>query len=157
MGWSEGPARNCHYRLESLPRSVPRVPDTSRPILFFDGDCGLCDRLVAFLVARDRRGRLDYAPLQGTTAAQAIPPETARSVDSVVLVDEDGLHLRSEAALRAMARLGGSWRLIGLLRGIPRGPRDAVYDLVARNRYKWFGRANVCPLPGRTERGRFLP
>ena len=138
-------------------RSAGPASGGPRPIVFFDGDCGLCDRFVTFLVARDQRQRLHYAPLQGDTARQLIPPATAASIDSVILLDEDGLHVRSHAALRAIARLGGAWRLTGVLRGVPRGLRDAVYDFVATNRYRWFGRARVCPLPSRTERGRFLP
>jgi len=143
--------------LDFTHRSAAPAAGVRRPILFFDGDCGLCDRFVRFLVARDRRERLHYAPLQGETARSVIPAATAASVDSVILLDEDGLHVRSEAALRALARLGGAWRLIAGLRGVPRGLRDAVYDLVATNRYRWFGRARVCPLPGRAEQGRFLP
>ncbi len=137
-------------------RSAGPPSGDPRPLVFFDGDCGLCDRFVRFLVARDRRERLHFAPLQGDAARHLIPPETAESTDSVILLDEDGLHVRSEAALRAIAQLGGVWRLGGALRAVPRGLRDAVYDLVARNRYRWFGGARVCPLPGRSERGRFL-
>lgn len=140
-----------------MPRSAVLPSGGPRPIVFFDGDCGLCDRFVKFLVASDRRQRLHFAPLQGDTARQLIPPATAESVDSVILLDGEGLHVRSEAALRAIAQLGGVWRLGGALRGVPRGLRDAVYDFVATNRYRWFGRARVCPLPSRSERGRFLP
>ena len=138
-------------------RSAAAPPGAPRPIVFFDGDCGLCDRFVRFLVARDRRQRLHFAPLQGDTASRLIPPATAESVDSVILLDADGVHVRSDAALRAIAELGGVWALGGALRGVPRGLRDAVYDLVATNRYRWFGRARVCPLPSHDERGRFLP
>jgi predicted DCC family thiol-disulfide oxidoreductase YuxK len=132
------------------------TPRAAQPILFFDGDCGLCHRLVSFLVARDRHRVMHYAPLQGTTARALIPPAIARSVDSVVLVDEDGLHVRSAAAIRTLVALGGAWRMAGLLRVVPRRLRDAVYGHVARNRYQWWGRAPVCPLPGR-DGGRFLP
>jgi predicted DCC family thiol-disulfide oxidoreductase YuxK len=127
------------------------------PILFYDGDCGLCDRFVNFLIAQDRRGRLHYAPLQGETARSAVPADVAGSVDSVILLDEQGLHVRSDAALRAIARLGGAWRLASLGRGVPRLIRDGVYDHVATNRYQWFGGARVCRLPDRTQRRRFLP
>ena len=122
MGGSEGLARNCHYRLNPMHRSAGPPSGGPRPIVFFDGDCGLCDRFVRFLVARDRRQRLHYAPLQGDTARQLIPPATAESIDSVILLDEDGLHLRSEAALRAIAHLGGVWRLGGALRAHSRRP-----------------------------------
>jgi len=125
--------------------------------LFYDGDCGLCDRFVRFLVAQDTRGRLHFAPLQGQTAGHAVPADIAGSVDSVILLDEDGLHVRSDAALRAIARLGGAWRMATLCRGVPRLIRDVIYDQVATNRYQWFGRARVCHLPDRTPRGRFLP
>jgi predicted DCC family thiol-disulfide oxidoreductase YuxK len=157
MDCPEGWARTCHYPLESQRRHSPVVnPRAPQPILFFDGDCGLCHRFVSFLASRDRHGALHYAPLQGTTARTAIPPAIARSVATVVLLDEDGLHVRSTAAIRALAALGGAWRLAGLLRVVPGGVRDAVYGQVARRRYYWFGGAPLCPLPRRGG-NRFLP
>lgn len=128
----------------------------SPPIVFYDGECGLCHRFVQFVLARDRAGTFRFAPLQGPTAARLIPGRAA-GLGSVVLRDETGTYDRSEASLRILARLGGPWTLTRPLRLIPRAVRDAVYGFVARHRYGWFGQADACTLPSPAARSRFLP
>lgn len=127
------------------------------PLVFYDGQCGLCDRSVQWLLRMDRRGVLRFAPLQGTTAADALPSSITAHMDSFVLLDEDGPHLRSDAAIRAIEHLGGAWRAMRLLRLVPRGLRDAAYDVVARRRHRCFGRMEHCRIPGPGVRERFLP
>ena len=126
-------------------------------VAFFDGVCNLCSGAVNFLLDRDRAGRLRFAPLQGPTFAQLrqAHPELD-GVDSFVLWEGARVHTRSTAALRSLMALGGVWRLAaaGLL--IPRFLRDAAYDLVARRRYRWFGRQDSCRLPTPELRARFL-
>jgi predicted DCC family thiol-disulfide oxidoreductase YuxK len=126
------------------------------PILFFDGLCGLCNGAVDVLLRLDRRAQLRFAPLQGVTAATLLPGGQALP-DSVVLLDRDGLHLRSEAILRALIHLGGSWRAAALGRIVPRGIRDALYDAIASRRRRWFGRRATCRIPTSEEAPRFLP
>ena len=127
-------------------------------LIYYDGLCGLCDRFVRFVVARDRRGRFRFAPLQGSTARARLPsllePESSRTV---ILEDDGRFRVRSDAALAVLAGLGGAWRAAALLRVVPRPLRDAVYDFVARHRLRWFGRREECRLPGPEERERFLP
>jgi predicted DCC family thiol-disulfide oxidoreductase YuxK len=127
-------------------------------LIYYDGLCGLCDRFVRFVVARDRRGRYRFAPLQGTTARHRLPehPDPA-ALTTVVLEDDGRFRVRSDAALAVVAGLGGAWRAAALLRVIPRPLRDAVYDWIARHRFGWFGRREECRLPGPEERERFLP
>lgn len=141
------------------------------PILFFDGVCGLCNGFVDFLMARDKRGAFRFAALQGETAAAALAPEDlpgeasppqgggdgAEALRSVILRDGEGLHRRSEAAIRCLAGLGGYWSLANLLRLVPRPLRDLGYDFIARHRYRWFGKRETCRMPTPAERGRFLP
>lgn len=127
-----------------------------QPILFFDGLCGLCDRTVNFLLRVDHGHRLLFAPLQGPTAAARLPRNVTWP-DTVVLLDQEGLHVRSEAALRTLRHLGGWWQLAILLRTVPRPMRDALYDWVAANRLRWFGRRDTCRVPTPAERGRLLP
>ena len=129
------------------------------PIVFYDGDCALCDRFVRWMLRRDRRQhRYRFAPLQGETARRMIRVDAGDPGEwSVVLVDHAGEHRRSTATLRAIAGLGGVWRAAGLLLLLPAALRDRLYRLVARNRYRWFGRAPACALPSPDERGRFLP
>jgi predicted DCC family thiol-disulfide oxidoreductase YuxK len=126
-------------------------------ILYFDGVCGLCNRLVDWLVRRDRTGQLRFAPLQGATAAARLPAGWAEDLATVVLERDGRLSARSSAALEAVALLGGPWRAASLLKVVPRPLRDACYGWVARHRYAWFGRREACRVPSEAERARFLP
>lgn len=127
-------------------------------IIYYDGYCGLCDRFVQFVVRRDRNARYRFAPLQGSTAQERVPSSLDPRTSQTVLLEEGGrFRVRSDAALAIVAGLGGAWRLAGLLRIVPRPLRDAVYDLVARNRSRWFRRRVECRVPGPAERDRFLP
>lgn len=128
------------------------------PVVFFDGVCGLCNGTVDWLLARDRRARLRFAPLQGETARRLLGelPEDALEW-TFLLRDGAGTHERSDAVLGALQHVGGPWSLIRVLRLVPRALRDAVYRFVARRRYRWFGRRDACRLPSTAERERFLP
>lgn len=136
--------------------STPPSPPGG-PILFYDGNCGLCARSVAWCLRRDRRRVLRFAPLQGETYAIA-GGERPTDLSTVTLLDGDGLHVRSEAVLRALRAVGGPWAAIAAVaRLIPRGLRDAVYRYVAAHRMGWFGPAEACDLPTAEDRSRFLP
>jgi predicted DCC family thiol-disulfide oxidoreductase YuxK len=127
-------------------------------IVYYDGLCGLCDRFVQFVLRRDRAARYRFAPLQGSTAQGRVPATLdPRASETVILEEEDRFRVRSDAALAILSGLGGAWRLTALLRVIPRPVRDAVYDVVARNRHRWFGRRAECRVPQPHERDRFLP
>lgn len=129
----------------------------SNPILFFDGVCGLCNRFVDFVLKYDSRGRVLFAPLQGTKAAETLPEGIVRGLDTVVLLDGDQCHIRSSAVVRIFWNLGGSWSVLGtLLWLIPKPLRDLVYKAVARSRYRLFGQKETCRLPTPDERARFL-
>lgn len=140
--------------------SDPRAAPGEAPIVFFDGYCNLCHWSVAFIIARDTHARFRFASLDSATAhaqlgahAQHVPRP-----DSVLLLDADGLHARSEAARRIARQLTLPWRWVGTLSGVvPRGLRDALYDVVARNRRRWFGRRETCAIPTAAQRARFLP
>ena len=126
-------------------------------LLFFDGVCGLCDRTVTFLFARDRRHRLRFAPLQGETAKTWLTEAQRRELSTVVLAVGEKRYLRSGAALRALALTGGVWAAVAwTLLLVPRPLRDLGYDLVARSRYRLFGKKDACRLPRPEERGYFL-
>ncbi len=134
------------------------MPTTSDPtsapppysVLLFDGECLLCDRSVRFVLERDRRAHFHFAPLQsmyGQTLLErcGLP---LHEVKSMVLVDPSGeFATKSTAALRVAARLGMPWSLLSVFRAVPRFVRDAIYDIIARNRYRWFGRRDACVIP----------
>jgi predicted DCC family thiol-disulfide oxidoreductase YuxK len=140
------------------------VAERAPSVVLYDGVCGLCNRYVQFVLARDRRGRFQFAPLQGPFAARALARHglVAPDVpDSIVLLEAAGTpaeraRLRSDAVLRIVAQLGGAWRLATVLRVIPGFLRDAVYAVVARIRYRIFGRLDSCAVPPPSARGRFL-
>lgn len=135
-----------------------------RPVLLYDGTCGLCNWCVRRLLATDRAGRLHYAPLQGEVAqaylrGQGLP---TTDFDSLVFVT-DWNHpdvypplFRTDGALAAAAEVGGIWRLITWLRVLPAGLRDPIYKLVARFRYTLFGEYRPSPLPDPQWAKRFL-
>ncbi len=112
-------------------------------VLLFDGDCALCHRTVHFILARERRRWLRFAPLDGEFARAVIARHPALAgVDSVIWVDRPGQGAneralaRSDAALRVAAYLGGPWRALVIARIVPRSWRDGLYDFVARHRHR---------------------
>ncbi|WP_394832375.1 DCC1-like thiol-disulfide oxidoreductase family protein [Pendulispora rubella] len=128
-------------------------------IVLFDGVCGLCDALIQWFVRVDRARALRYAPIQGETAARlrAMHPEIPSGVDTVIFVDEGTVHLRSRGILVSMRYLPPPWRWARFLRWIPLALSDAAYRLVARFRYRIFGKREACRVPGPEERALFLP
>jgi predicted DCC family thiol-disulfide oxidoreductase YuxK len=129
-----------------------------RPVIFFDGVCGLCNAWIDFVVARDKTRVFRFGPLQGETAREWLNLPLDGGFDSVMLVDSTGIYHKSDAVWRILARLPGPWRLIaGLLRVIPRPIRNWGYAFVARHRYRWFGKKETCRLPNADERERFVP
>jgi predicted DCC family thiol-disulfide oxidoreductase YuxK len=129
--------------------------------LLYDGECGFCSGTVQFVLRRDPNGPLTFVRLQGpfATELRARHPELA-GVDSVVWVEPaaggqpERTFTKSDAALRIASYLGGAWRLASAARVVPRGIRDAVYDVIARHRHRIAGR--VCFVPRPEERVRFL-
>ena len=132
-------------------------PAPVRPIVFFDGVCGMCNRFVDFVLPRDRERVFLFAPLQGTTAQARLTAADVQQVSTIVLIDEGGTHRRSKAVVRILCRLGLGWKITGfLLAMIPRPLRDLGYRLVARYRYSFFGKKETCRIPTPEERERFL-
>ena len=126
--------------------------------MLFDGLCNLCAASVRFVLERDEKSAFDFASLQSETARTLLAEAgaSAELPDSIVLLDADGVHLRSDAALRIAARLRRPWPLLAALRVLPRAIRDPLYDFVARHRYGWFGKRESCLVPTPTLRARFL-
>ena len=127
------------------------------PVLLFDGVCNLCNGLVRFLVRRDPAGRIRYASLQ-SEAGQALLARAGlpEDPDTVVLVEGDRAYTKSAAVVRVAELLGWPYRLLRVARLLPRRLRDAGYDVVAANRYDWFGRRERCMVPDDDVRDRFL-
>lgn len=140
-------------------KAPPALSDLPRPLYFFDGYCGLCSRFVAFCLARDPTGRLKFASAQSTLGrrvldALALPDDTFDR--TILLIDGDAVYTRSTAVLRALRHLSGPIRLLQPLLLVPTVLRDPIYDIVARARYRWFGRRDACLVPTPQTRDRFI-
>jgi len=140
------------------------VTAAANPIILYDGICGLCNRMVQFLLKHDKAGRLRFASLQSDFAEKVlgrhgIDPKDLDTVHVVENYDQPGERVlqRSEAVLRAGRELGGFWGASSsMARVIPRALRDIVYGFVATNRYRVFGKYDTCMLPDPSQRSRFL-
>ena len=138
--------------------------DDIKPIVFYDGVCGLCNRLVQFLLKHDKHDRLRFASLQSEFAAQVLVRHgiDPKDLDTLHVVENfeqnhERVLNRSDAILRAGKELGGLWKLAASLgRLVPRPVRDAFYRFVATNRYRVFGKFDTCMLPEPHHRAKFL-
>lgn len=128
------------------------------PIILFDGVCNLCNASVNFLIDRDISRSFRYASLQSDTGKELMRKfqKNPEVIDSVVVVKDGKLHTKSDAALEIASLLPFPYPLSALFRIIPKFLRDHVYDLIARNRYKWFGTNDTCRIPDKQTRELFL-
>jgi predicted DCC family thiol-disulfide oxidoreductase YuxK len=134
---------------------LAKLPQT---IIFYDGECGMCDRFVTFCLKWDQQQNLNYAPLQGTTAKTALPQKLVENIQSVVCLDQGEIFTHSSAVIRVLWKLQGFWSFCGsLLYFMPRVLRDFGYRLIARYRYLIMGKKTSCRLISPSERLRFLP
>lgn len=140
------------------------MPTSANPILLYDGVCGLCNRLVQFTLGHERRDIFRFASLQSSFAAGILGRhgnspthlDTFYAVLNAGEPDEQVL-ARSDAAVYVLGALGGGWAAVAALsRLLPRPIQDALYNLIARNRYRIFGKFEVCPLPDPRYRHKFL-
>jgi predicted DCC family thiol-disulfide oxidoreductase YuxK len=134
-----------------------------RHLVLYDGVCGLCNRLNQFILRRDRQHVFDFAPLQSATARKLLdqPPAIPEYLDTFYVIanyrqDTRTLLMKSRAAIFVMRTLGWPWQLAQTLAVVPSSILDKVYDLIARHRYRLFGRYESCPLPRPEYRERFI-
>jgi predicted DCC family thiol-disulfide oxidoreductase YuxK len=122
----------------------------TRNIIFFDGVCNFCNFWVRFILKRDRKKYFLFAPLQGKTATEVLHgfDPANMSLNSVILMEGSRLYTKSSASLRIARKLSGAWKLFYLFIVVPKPIRDWVYDIIARNRYKWFGKRGECVAGG---------
>lgn len=131
------------------------------PVLLYDGVCGFCNKTVQMILDRDRRGTLRFAALQSDYGRAVVSRHRElEGVDSVVFVESSAegerVYVRSSAALKVASYLGGIWKVFLFAYVVPRPVRDYLYDLFARNRYRFFGKYDQCMLPPAAARARFL-
>ena len=129
------------------------------PVIFFDGVCNLCNSSVIFIIKRDQKKRFRFSSLQSDFASKMLPDSLTHQneLPSLVLLDQGGNALtKSTAALTIAKRLSGLWPALYIFIIVPIFIRHFVYDLVAKNRYKWFGKKNQCMIPAPELKDRFI-
>jgi predicted DCC family thiol-disulfide oxidoreductase YuxK len=144
--------------------SIPLMPPSANPVLLYDGVCGLCNRLVRFTLKHDHQDLFQFASLQGPTASRILERHgaSAADLDTFFVVTDfqqpgERLLARSDAAVFVLQELGRKWQTLGaIFRTLPRPLRDIAYNLVARNRYRIFGKLDACPVPDPRHRHKFL-
>jgi predicted DCC family thiol-disulfide oxidoreductase YuxK len=129
----------------------------SKTIVFFDGECALCNWVVRFITPRDPSGVFHFAPLQSSTSSLILQRHgCVGDSESVVLLMDGQCFRESTAALLILNKLNGLWPLLHLLRILPKPLRDGLYRWVARNRTRWFGRTSACLISLKGYEDRFL-
>jgi predicted DCC family thiol-disulfide oxidoreductase YuxK len=128
------------------------------PVILFDGVCHFCNGAVNFVLKQDKKGVFRFATLQSEAGQRLLQQYHLPKAewDSFVLIDKGRVYKKSSASLRVMNGLPWYWKEAQLLRIIPAAFRDAIYDFIARNRYRWFGKKEECTVPTPEMRNRFL-
>jgi predicted DCC family thiol-disulfide oxidoreductase YuxK len=144
-------------------RTLGGMPTSGHTVVLYDGVCGLCNRLVSFLLRHDRRDQFRFAPLQSQFAQARLRHHglNTRDFDSVVVLADFGQPneralTRSEAVLKTLEQLGGIWNVAAATKVIPATIREAAYRSIAKRRYRIFGKYEECPLPRPQDRHKFL-
>lgn len=126
-------------------------------IILFDGVCNFCSGSVQFIIKRDPEGQFRFASQQGKVGSHLLKKYgIGEDLDSLVLIENETYYVKSDAALRICRNLKGFWKVFVILQIIPTPIRNFFYDIVARNRYQWFGKKESCMLPTPDIKDRFL-
>lgn len=137
---------------------LPHCLQAADKVVLFDGVCRLCSGWARFLLRFDTHARFKLATVQ-SAEGQAILSYFGlplHEYETLLLVENGQLFIKSDAVLRIVRQLPLPWPLLTCFRWVPRCLRDGIYDVIARNRYKWFGKRDACLVPGDVERERFL-
>ena len=127
-------------------------------IILFDGVCNLCNSSVQFIIKKDRKKQFRFASLQGKAGQELLKKFNlpADNFNSFILAEGDQIYTRSTAVLRMLKKLGGGWKLFYGFIIVPKFIRNAIYNWIARNRYKWYGKRDDCMMPTPELKERFL-
>ena len=135
------------------------MPDTRQnPVIFFDGICNLCNRSVKFILKNESKPQFLFASLQSDAAKNILLQYNIKNIDptSILLLSNDKVYDKSEAVLEICKNLERPWRVFTIFKYLPVRLRDSLYELVARNRYQWFGKKNSCTMQMAEYKNRFL-
>jgi predicted DCC family thiol-disulfide oxidoreductase YuxK len=131
---------------------------TDRPLIIFDGVCNLCEYSLLFIVKNDRQARFKFVSAQSERGKEL---QRLHGVDTlkdgtVILLKNDQVYVKSDAAVEIAKDLDGLWRLLYVFKFIPKPVRDLVYSIISKNRYRLFGQKNECMLPDKNIKDRFI-
>lgn len=129
-----------------------------QPVVLFDGVCNLCNSAVQWIIKHDPNAKVKFASLQSDKGKELIKRSSVSigEMKSMVLIEKNKIYVKSTAVLKVCKYLKGIWKLGIMLLIIPRPIRDLVYEWIAKNRYKWFGKRNDCMIPTKQLKDRFL-
>ncbi|MCS4436503.1 thiol-disulfide oxidoreductase DCC family protein [Aquiflexum gelatinilyticum] len=127
-------------------------------IILFDGVCNLCNSAVDFVIRRDKNDRFKFGALQDNATKSILKDYKINEgyIDSIILLRGNEVFYKSKAALEITKNLGGFWPILYVFNIVPSVIRDPIYDWIAKNRYKWFGKKQTCRIPNSMEREKFL-
>jgi predicted DCC family thiol-disulfide oxidoreductase YuxK len=139
-------------------RDDPAVPvfDDSHPLFVFDGVCVLCSGGASWLMRHDKRALVNFTPAQEALGQALYTHYGVEMNESYLLIAEGRAFTASRGYLELCGTLGGWWHILRVATAIPEGLRDRLYALIARNRYRWFGKADYCALLTTEQRNRLL-
>jgi predicted DCC family thiol-disulfide oxidoreductase YuxK len=123
--------------------------ESKHKVILFDGVCNLCNSFVNFVIRNDKKEVFKFAPIQSDFGEIALKKHriNSKDTDSIILIDDDNYYIKSSAALYIAKELSGAYPLLFCFMIVPKFIRNWIYDLVAKNRYKWFGKKVSCMIP----------
>ena len=133
------------------------IPE-GKALLLFDGVCNLCNGFVQFTIPRDQNNRFVFASLQSEVGQKVLDRlgHEKEELSTVIMIENDQVYTHSTVGLRMIRHFSGLWPILYALIAIPKPVRDAIYNWVAANRYRWFGKKDACWIPTPELRERFI-
>ena len=130
----------------------------NKSIILFDGVCNLCNSSVNFIIKHDKKKHFLFASLQSDAAKEILLHHSLNKIifDSIILIEDTIIYEKSTAVLRIAKKLNNGFQLLYVFILIPKILRDKIYDYIAKNRYKWYGKKDTCMLPTKDLKSRFL-
>lgn len=133
--------------------------ENTKKLILFDGVCNLCNRSVQYIIKRDKKDEFRYASLQSEIGRKLVAERKidTSEVDSIILIDPGvAYYVKSDAAIEIAKAIGGYWTVFTVFQWVPTRLRNIVYDLVAKYRYRWFGKMDQCMIPTPELKSKFL-
>lgn len=132
---------------------------TEKKIILFDGVCNLCDNAIQYIIKKDKHNTFLFAALQSEIGKKLLKERhiNTEEVDSIILIDPGvAYYFKSDAAIEITKEFGGLWKIFPVFKALPASFRNIVYDFIAKNRYKWYGKKQECMIPTPELKAKFL-